>query len=50
MPFFGAVSHNLGGLTILAPELWSLIEQWVYFVLILGGLAVPLCIVAKRYE
>ena len=38
------------GLTILAPELWSQIEQWVYLVLMLGGLAVPLCIVAKRYE
>lgn len=38
------------GLTILAPELWSKIEQWVYSVLLLGGLLVPLCIVAKKYE
>lgn len=38
------------GITMLASELWSKIEQWVYLILLLGGLLVPLCIVAKKYE
>lgn len=38
------------GLTVLVPELWSKIELWVFLVMMLGGLMVPLCIVGKKYE
>lgn len=38
------------GSTVLAPDIWSKYEQWVYPVMMICGLAVPVCIVGKKYE
>lgn len=37
-------------LTLVLPELWRMIEMYVFLVTGLGGLIIPLYIVAKRYE
>lgn len=37
------------GFIVLAPDIWSKIEQWAV-VMMMVGLVVPICIVGKKYE